>query len=375
MPVSHTRRSHGEGSVYRTAGGRWRAALTVPHPDGEHRVRKILSGRKRAEVVRKLEQLKQDARGGFATGQTTGAYLGRWVEAVRPRLRPATHREYSRHVRTHLRPLGDVPLTALTPGHVERLLAALVASGLSPRTAVHVRSTLRRALNDAVRDGLIGRNAAALARPPRVVRHEMQTLTAAQVRDLLEATEGDAFGPLWALAVGSGLRLGELLGLAWDDIEPGRLIVRRAMARAADGGWALAEPKSGRSRRTVMLPALAQEALRARRTAQDADREAAGSAWQDRGLGLIFTDTVGRQLTPTYVSDQWRRTRRRLGLSVRFHDLRHTYASLLLGAGVPLKVVSDSMGHSSITLTADTYGHLTPELRREAADALDRALG
>jgi integrase len=145
------------------------------------------------------------------------------------------------------------------------------------------------------------------------------------------------------------------------------------MARADDGGWELAEPKTTRSRRTVMLPAIARDALDRRRTRQDADQQAAGTAWQDRA-GMVFTDAIGRPLRPPDVSDEWRRTRRRHGLTVRLHDLRHTFASLLLSAGAPLKVVSDALGHSTIAITADTYAHVTPELRREAADAMDRAL-
>jgi integrase len=123
-----------------------------------------------------------------------------------------------------------------------------------------------------------------------------------------------------------------------------------------------------------MLPGIAREALSRRRTRQDADMAAAGTAWQDRA-GLVFTDAVGRPVRPPDVSGEWRRTRRRLGLGVRLHDLRHTAATLLLGAGVPLKVVSDTLGHSTIAITADTYAHVTPELRREAAAGMDRALG
>ena len=374
MAVSHNRRSNGEGSVYRTAEGRWRASLILSHPDGDQRLRRVVSGRSRAEVVRKLAALKLESGAGFASGETTGAYLARWIEAVRPRLRPATQREYARHIRSYFTPLLEVPLTALTPGHVERVMADMTARGLSPMTAAHARATLRRALHDAQRDGLVGRNVASLARPPRVTRREMHPLSAAQVREMVEATRDDELGPLWALAVGSGLRLGELLGLTWQDIDPAQLVVRRAMARGHDGGWALAEPKTTRSRRTIMLPAIARDALSRRKTRQEADRQAAGSAWQDRG-GLVFTDAVGRPLKPPDVSDEWRRTRRRHGLTVRLHDLRHTFASLLLGAGAPLKVVSDALGHSTIAITADTYAHVTPELRREAADAMDRALG
>jgi len=375
MSVSHTRRSNGEGSVYRTAEGRWRASLILTHPDGDRRVRRVVSGRSRAEVVRKLDALKREARGGYVSGELTGVYLARWIEGVRPRLRPATHREYSRHVRSYFTPLADVPLTALTPGHVEGMLAGMLAAGLSPMTAAHARATLRRALHDAERDGLVSRNVAGLARPPRITRREMHPLTAAEVRDLIDATRQDEHGPLWALAVGSGLRLGELLGLRWEDFDPEarQLVVRRAMARASDGGWELAEPKTARSRRTVMLPAIARHALLRRRERQEADKQAAGTAWQDR-IGMVFTDTVGRPLQPPNVSDEWRRTRRRLRIGVRLHDLRHTAATLMLGAGAPLKVVSDALGHSTIAITADTYAHVTPELRREAADAMDRAL-
>jgi integrase len=376
MAVSHTRRSNGEGSVYRTAEGRWRAALFLSHPDGERRIRRVVSGRSRAEVVRKLEALRREGAAGFASGETTGEYLGSWVEAIQPRLRPATHREYARHVRAYFAPLADVPLTGLTPGHVERLMAGLLQRGLSAQTVAHARATLRRALHDAQRDGLVSRNEASLARPPRVTRQEMHALSAAEVRDLVDATRDDALGPLWALAVGSGMRLGEMLGLAWSDVDldAGQLTIRRAMARAADDGWMLAEPKTSRSRRTVMLPAIAREALSRRQDGQNADRTVAGTAWQDRA-GLVFTDAVGRPLRPPDVSDEWRRTRRRLGLTVRLHDLRHTAATLMLGAGVPLKVVSDTLGHSTIAITADIYAHVTPELRREAADAMDRALG
>src|SRR5512134_1885666 len=205
MAVSHNRRSNGEGSVYRTAEGRWRGSLFVRHPDGERRVRRVVSGRSRAEVVRKLEALRREGAAGFASGETTGEYLARWTEAIRPRLRPATHREYARHVRAYFGPLADVPLSGLTPGHVERLMAGMLERGLSPQTAAHARATLRRALHDAERDGLVSRNVAGLARPPRVTRKEMHPLTAAEVRGLLEATRDDPLGPLWALAVGSGL--------------------------------------------------------------------------------------------------------------------------------------------------------------------------
>ena len=370
------RRSAGEGAIYETAEGRLRGSMVLPHPDGTRSVRRFVSGRTRAEIVRKLEDLRREAEAGFPTGQTTGHYLARWVVAVRPRLRAATHREYARHVADYWRPLAEVPLTRLTPAHVERVMASLLDRGLSGQTVRHARSTLRRALHDAQRDGLLPRNAAALARPPRLERREMRALSAAEVGRLVAGTADDPHGPLYALAATTGLRLGELLGLDWADADmtARSLTVRRSLAKAYGGGYELAEPKTARSRRTVMLPALAVEALRRQKGRQAAARLAAGTAWQDRA-GLVFTDAVGRPLRPDAVSAAFRSTARRLALPVRLHDLRHTAASLLLAAGVPLKVVSETLGHSSIAITADVYAHVTPDLRREAAEAMDRALG
>jgi integrase len=370
------RRSAGEGAIYTTADGRIRGQIVLPHPDGARSVRRYVTGKSRADVVRRLDELRKEGAGGFATGETTGTYLARWIVSVQPRLRAATHREYARHVSSYWSSLASIPMTRLTPAHVEKTMAELVARPLSPQTVRHARSTLRRALHDAQRDGLLTRNVASLARPPRAARREMQALSAADVGRLLEATTEDRFGPLYAIAAGSGLRLGELLGLTWSDVdlEARQLTVRRSLSRAHGGGYELAEPKTARSRRTVMLPAIALDGLRRQKARQAAAKLAAGTAWQDR-RGLVFTDAVGRSGDPSAASVAFRTAADRLGLPVRLHDLRHTAASLMLAGGVPLKVVSEALGHSSIAITADVYSHVTPDLRREAADAMDRALG
>jgi integrase len=383
--TKRTRRSNGEGAVYLTADGRLRGAVTVTNPATGEVERRYVSGSSRAEVVRLMDDARKDANAGNFGTETTGEYLARWIDTAASQLRPATVRGYRQHITGHLAPLAAVPLARLTPGHVERAMATMIGRGLAPQTAQHARSTLRRALRDAQRDALVSRNVASLARPPRMERRELHPLTAVQVRELLTATAGDPaaeppvprdrFRPLYALAVATGLRQGELLGLRWTDVDLAArlLVVRRAMARTADGGYALAEPKTSHSRRTVMLSALALEALTERQADQDADRAAAGSAWQDRE-GLVFTDTIGRPVNPPAVSAAFRKAADARGFTVRFHDLRHTAATLLLGAGVPLKVVSETLGHSNIAITADVYAHVTPELRREAADAMDRAL-
>jgi integrase len=371
----YSRRARGEGAVIETADGRLRGRLVIPYPDGRQ-VTRWVSGRSRAEVSRKLADLRRDTAAGQLADETVGDYLARWSAAIAPSVRPSTAREYIRHSAQYWTPaIGDVPLAKLTAAHVESVMAALTTRGLSARTVRYARTTLRRALGDAIRDGLLARNAAALARPPREERPELRPLTAAEVRVLLDATADDRFGPLFALLVSTGLRVGEAVALSWSDISEGELTVRRSVHRAAGNGYIFGQPKTRQSRRTVTLPAVARRALDTQRARQEAARAALRPGeWQDT-RGLIFTDPLGRHVSPLLVSADFREAADRLGLPVRLHDLRHAFATLALGAGVPLKTVSAALGHSSIAITADVYAHITPELRDEAAAALDRALG
>lgn len=384
-PAKRTRRhrSAGEGSVYESADG-WRGAITWTEADGS-RHRRTVRGKTSADARAKLDTLREQLRtGGLERAQagTLSAYIAVWLEREKQRIRPSTWRQREQYVRCYLVPaLGKRPLVKLTASDVERMTAGMVASGLSPRTAAHARIILRRALGDAMRDGVLHRNVAALARPPRVSGRTIEPgrdyLDTSQLRRLLAVAAEYRVGALITLAATTGLRQGELRGLTWDDIDwsAGTLAVRRSLARAWDGGYQLAETKTARSRRTVNLPAAALDALRREEREQAAAREAVGTAWQDR-LGLIFTDAVGRPLYPTAVHRAFRELLTAAGLPfVPFHGLRHSTATALLAAGVPLRVVSDVLGHSGIAITADYYAHVERDARREAADAMDRALG
>lgn len=388
------RRSAGEGSVYPYRDGH-RGAITWTDPDGS-RHRRTVTGRTADEARAKLDDLRRDLRLGTLTGGpslTVADYLADWIVRDRTRVRPSTWRVREAHVRCYLIPaLGRLPLARLSAADVERALSTFLASGrpdrpakrtrgrqnaggVSAQTVRHIRTTLRRAIGDAVRDGLTGRNAAADSRPPYLPHRPITYLAARDLRRLLEATADDEYGPVYALAATTGLRLGELLGLAWADVTDGRLTVRRSLARAHGNGWELAQPKSARSRRTIPLPARARQAIETQRTRQMFARKAAGDAWQDRD-GLVFTDAVGRPLRPEAVSREFGKARALTGVPrIRFHDLRHSAATALLTAGVPLAVISEWLGHSGIAITAQAYAAVVPELLTDAADAMDRALG
>lgn len=376
------RRPRGEGSLYRSADGRWHGAIVSRDPDTGARNRRVVSGKTQAVVRERMAELRQRL---VASGRPTDAtsvadYLERWLDGERRRVRTATWRGRELHVRRYIVPaIGALALAELRPTDVERLTAGMVSRGLSGLSARHARATLRRALADAQRDGLVNRNVAALSRPPRVERHEIRVLSADETRRLLEGTDDDELGPLFALAATTGLRQGELLGLTWHDVSGldgtnPTLTVRHSLARAGDG-FALAEPKTSRSRRTLELAPTAARALRRQRTRQKEARLAAGDLWQDRD-GFAFTDPIGRPLAGTDVARAHSAALARLGLPhVRFHDLRHGVASMLLAQGVPLKLVSEALGHSTIAITADSYAHLDREQRRETANAIERAIG
>ncbi len=235
----------------------------------------------------------------------------------------------------------------------------------------------RQALGQAERWGLVTRNVARLAEPPRVPRRDVRPLTPDQARIFLDAIRGERLEALYIVALGVGLRQGQILGLGWEDVdlEGSVLTVRHALQRV-DGRLVLVEPKSATSRRVVALPAFVREALRAHRTRQLHDRLLAGSRWHDDPRALVFTTTVGTPLDGIAVTRRFQAHLAGAGLRrQRFHDLRHACASLLLAQGVSPRVVMETLGHSQISLTLNTYSHVIPALGRAAAERMDEALG
>ncbi len=270
--------------------------------------------------------------------------------------------------------LGRIPLGKLSPQNVEAFLNDQRKAGLSPRTVQYLHATLRRALGRALKWSLVPRNVATLVDAPSTRRKEVEPLTPEEARVLLDAIKGERMEALYSVALAVGLRKGEALGLRWADVDldAGTIAVRRSLQRAG-GRLQFVEPKSTRSRRTVALPNAAITALRTHRARQLQERLFAGPKWQEQGL--VFTTTIGTPLEPRNVTRHFHRTLTRTGLPPkRFHDLRHTCASLLLAQGVHPRVVMEILGHSQIGLTMDTYSHVIPALQREAAGQMDAVL-
>jgi integrase len=373
------KRGNGEGSITKRNDGRWMARFTVHTAKGPKR--RHIYGRTRQEVAAKLAKAMTDRDGGIEldpSNVTVSEYLQRWLnDSVKGSVRPITFESYERLVRVHVVPaLGRVKLKALSPAHLQALYRDRLDAGLSPSTVQRLHAVIHRALKQALRWGLVLRNVSEVVDPPKAQRKEIRPLTPEQVRTLLRTAEEDRLGPLYALAITTGLRQGELFGLRWEDVdlEAGRLSVRQTLT-TPKGGRRLGPPKRSKSRRSVKLTAGAVKALRDHRERQLEEREKLAELWQDHDF--VFTTQVG---TPLNRHNFFRRCYKPLleeaGLprSVRFHDLRHTCATLLLSKNVNPKIVQELLGHANISQTMDTYSHMLPDMQDRAASAMDDIL-
>jgi integrase len=373
------KRGNGEGSITKRKDGRWMARYTVHTSNGPKR--KTVYGRTRQEVATKLAKAIADKDGGIEldpTNVTVDEFLQRWLnDSVKGSVRPITFESYERLVRVHVVPaVGRVKLKALSPAHLQGLYRDRLDAGLSARTVQRIHAVVHRALKQALRWGLVTRNVSEAVDPPKAQRKEIRPLTLEQVRTLLKTAQGDRLEALYVLAITTGLRQGELFGLRWEDVdlEAGRLSVRQSLT-TPKGGRKLGPPKRNKSRRSVKITAGAVKALRDHRVRQLEEQEKLAELWQDHDF--VFTTQVG---TPLNRHNFFRRCYKPLlgeaGLprSVRFHDLRHTCATLLLSKNVNPKIVQELLGHANISQTMDTYSHMLPDMQERAASAMDDIL-
>jgi integrase len=318
-----------------------------------------------------------------ASKETLAEFMRDWMGSLRATLRPSTIAGYEALTQGHIIPvLGNVPLQRLTAAQLTSFYGDLLATGrrsgkggLSARTVHYVHATMHKALGEAVRWGLVLRNVAEQATPPRPQAKEMRTWSASELRDFLEAVQGDRLCAAYLLAATTGLRRGEVLGLRWRDLdfEARRLAVTQTLV-CVRYAVVVSTPKTARGKRSVALDTGTVAALRAHRKRLLEERLYLGLGAPSPD-DLVFTSQDGSPLHPGQFADRFERLVKAAGVPrIRFHDLRHTHATLALQAGVHPKVVSERLGHASVSITLDTYSHAIPALQEEAADKVARVV-
>ena len=359
------KRGNSEGSIYRQRENLWAASITLDTAEG--RKRKYFYGKTRKEVQEKLATAMHDRKQGtlvMTPNQTVEQFLANWLTAHTPSVRPRTIERYEGFVRLHVVPaIGRVRLDKLTAQHIQTLYAQKLEEGLSPTTVNTLHMMLHKALKDAVRWGLIARNVCDLVSPPRRAHFEMKPARIA-------STVGATVTP-----VTTGMRRGEILALKWQDIDfdQNSLQVRRIFTRSKGHRYVLAEPKTEKSRRSVILPSITVGLLKQHRMSQQQAKSEAGEYWQANDL--VFCTALGTPLNPNKVLERFETVLKKAGLPhIRFHDLRHSAATMLLAMGVHSKVVQELLGHNQISMTMDIYSHVLPTMQQEAMSKMNDAL-
>jgi integrase len=367
-----------QGTVIKRGAGYTVVVELERGPDGQRR-RAWHSGfrtKREAEAAR-VRLLADQQRGVYVEPRvvTIASYLEqRWLPAIRTTVRQTTWEGYAHAVRYHFVPrLGAAPLQRLGPDQINAAYADMLAAGQAPATVRKLHTIFHRALRDAHRWGLVARNAADLADPPRKpTAATPRAWGPEQLARFLRGSREDRLWPLWHVIANTGLRRAEAIGARWDDLDldGGVWRVRRQLV-CTKAGAVEADPKTPRARRAVTLDAGTVNVLRDWRRRQLEERLASGSDW--RGTGRVFARAHGADLYPGSVTQAFIRRARELGLpDIGIHGLRHTHASLALAAGIPAKVVQERLGHSSVAMTLDVYSHVAPGIQEDAAERIAR---
>ena len=336
-----------------------------------------VTGTREEAKKRRSELITQLSAGAFIKpGKVTVAeYLERWLsDYAKPNLSPRGYERYAGIIRQHFVPeMGHITLTQLRPEHISKHYAAMQSKGLSAGTIKYHHAVMHKALQTAVKWGLLSRNVADSVDVPRVRRTEMHTWDEYQVCAFLEAAKYSPYHVLFHLALFTGMRRGELLGLQWQDIGIQEIYVTRSLHHLKDGSYVFTQPKSAKSRRTIALSPSSMLIL-----AEHKQREEGVAAMKGTPLkqnDLVFHNLKGQPLRPNTITRAWTMLAEKAGLKpIRLHDARHTHASLMLKQGVHPKIVQERLGHASIEMTLDIYSHVAPGLQQAAAEGFDRLL-
>ena len=381
MSNNPLRRAKGSGSVRQRGKASWEIRYDSP-PDANGNIKKIhesVRGSRRDAEKALRDRLTFVESGSYVpkSQETVSEFMDRWfITYVVTNTTASTQRGYQGAIKRYITPtLGRIALQSLQPGHIQEMYAELLARGLSPRTVLHTHRILRGALNHAMKWGVLTRNPADAATAPRPKDEELEMWDVATIHRFLEAARVTPYHDIYHLAILTGMRRGELLGLHWDhiSIEERWLSVATTLQRINGKGLVIGTPKTKKSRRTIALSQEAVLLLKSVQIRQIEQRLAAGPMWRDHGY--VFCQTDGKPLHPDKVSNVFRHIVQRAGLPhLSLKGLRHAHATLLLAAGVHPKVVSERLGHSNISITMDIYSHVMPGMQQAAAQAIDERL-
>lgn len=365
------RRGNNEGSIYRRKNGKWQAQVSI---DGS-RIGKLFDTRKECnEWINQIAQQKTRGLTVHSAKTTFGEYLHQWLNDVQPSLKPTTISQYRGIVRNHIdRNLGHVKLSDITPRLIQNLYNAKLEEGRGKRTVEMIHAVIHRSLKMAVMYGLIGTNPTKAVQKPKHSAQLMKILIEDQIHTMLQAADGVGKRPLLQLAVTTGMRKGELLGLMWSDIDwaSSALKVERQLQRIPNAGLVMLLPKTKSSLRTVKIGPETLSELGKHLDQQDEIRRAVGDSWTDNNL--VFPSGIGTPKEPRNLVREFKSLLKKASLpNIRFHDLRHTAVSLMLMSNMPLMRITRQLGHAKPSTTLDIYGHLIPELESDAVTKIDQ---
>ena len=369
------------GTILKRGHNVWQIRWEVRGPDGKRKrpARTIVGAYREAD--RELRRIRAATDNGLTPNSskvTVAKYLDWWLQTYAiPNVRPRTSERYGSDLRLHISPvIGGIRLDRLQAADAQMVLSKMLSAGRARKSVIHCYRVMRLALKHAVEKGILQVNVTDAVKPPRLESTELELPSLEEVQHILELADSTPYGSVLRFTVSTGCRRGEALGLEWRhlDLENGSASIVQSLQRIGRTGLQLVPPKSAKSRRSIALDEHTVEMLRAHRGGQILTMAQLGSAYEDNGL--VFPGPMGKPLDPATLTRNFEKLARRAGKRhVRLHDLRHFHASLLLKAGVHLKVVQERLGHSSIAITADTYSHVAPSLQKEAAEVFGRVAG
>ncbi len=367
------RRGNKEGCVVQRSKNSWRCQVSIGGTRFSH------TAPTRKECQEWLKKITSEAEMGLdykGAQQTFEEFLETWLANIRTSVRPVTFYQYQMTCKRYILPtLGQIKLNQVKPGLIQKLYAEKLQSGLGARTVEIIHSVLHRAFVQAVKLEILGRNPVDATTPPKVEEKEMRFFDESQVSLFLLAARGDKNEIVYHLAIATGMRQSELLGLKWSDLDWQKktITIQRQLKRLFRGEGYFSPPKTRNGRRSVMLGDVTLAKLREQWERLKVLRQMAGSLWQENDL--IFPSSIGTPKNQSNLYREFKELIRQSGLpDIRFHDLRHTAATLLLNHGVPPIVVSRRLGHYKVSMTLDIYGHLMPEIQDTAAKLIDELI-